>query len=742
MDSLVHGGSLSLLGPLLPAFREGPSHRYYTWLIDALKDLAVSISLSQSDYTTISLQSGYENQSTGVQKVCGYCLIIASDEGEDLAVKKTFFDSFCVPILSSCSPKLLADFLSGSWSNLKVGPLGTDVSVAKKMNEIIQKEMKIGDSIFATDTLLFLQSCCFKMFEISYDRLSLGTLKGCVADSFLALQVKTLPPSLPQSQSQSLSQSQFHSQIQIKSETASKSKGNELTSSLSKISYKLLRTVLPTTANNEVKQRLYSIAFNCLTIIVAKTQCEEKFYDMFLFKEKNGECVWSKLVDCTITYEFQSDTEKFETSYLGCLGGLLGGGRDNKGGKMRSGMSRERGRSRGVRTGLGTGSYISQYLSGSILESSSIMTQGPNPFGSQALGGKRNGFYSQTQSQSQSQRQNLGPGSTQSDYMDLGIFPTSTSTPTSSMSQSQSQYNSNNGNDGMNNSENDVVCGLDDQIIALELNDLNTQTCMGSIVRVIQRMNTLFGHIDTSNSGGSSSSSSSAASSKTGKWRNDIMPNWIMEIRDRLSTYTPGSRNVRLFMLRLLLNQPVTNIVIPWVLDLIPCVLECSLRDLCGGEVNTGYHYFLRDVVFTLCDSWARAISPPDSTQAPKGQGLDKDIIVQISKLISYLIKHSYCETADVVKENIKSIGALYRLFKGSKGSTGFTVSLGPVMVLLTVEAGPTGGANATAKSKGSEGVRKRLAGLLLLQVRTYSILLLHTLSLLLNQYFSIALLS
>ena len=670
--------------------------------------------MSQSDYTTISLQSGYEHQSTGVQKVCGYCFTIASDEGEDLAVKKTFFDSFCVPILSSCSPNLLADFLSGSWSNLKVGPLGTDVSVAKKMSEIIQKEIKVGDNSFTTDTLLFLQSCCFKIFEISYDRLSLGTLKGCVADSFLALQIRPPPPSLSQSQSQSYSQSQ----IQIKSEIASKSKGNELTSSLSKISYKLLRTVLPSTANNEIKQRLYSIAFNCLTIIVAKTQCEEKFYDMFLFKEKNGECVWSKLVDCTVTYEFKSDTEKFETSYLGCLGSLLGGGRDNKGGKMGSGMSRERGRGRGVRTGLGTGSYISQYLSGSILESSSIMTQGPTPFGSQALGGKRNGFFSQTQSQSQNQSQNLGPGSTQSDYADLGIFPTSTSSM--SQSQSLSQYNSNNGNDGMNtnNSENDVVCGLDDQIIALELNDLNTQTCMGSIVRVIQRMNTLFGHIDTSNS--NSSSSSSAVSSKTGKWRNDIMPNWIMEIRDRLSTYTPGSRNVRLFMLRLLLNQPVTNIVIPWVLDLIPCVLECSLRDLCGGEVSTGYHYFLRDVVFTLCDSWATAISHPDSIQSPKGPGLDKDIIVQISKFISYLIKHSYCEASEVVKENIKSIGALYRLFKGSKGSTGFTVSLGPVMVLLTVEAGPTGGANATAKSKGSEGVRKRLAGLLLLQVRTY----------------------
>jgi hypothetical protein len=222
------------------------------------------------------------------------------------------------------------------------------------------------------------------------------------------------------------------------------------------------------------------------------------------------------------------------------------------------------------------------------------------------------------------------------------------------------------------------------------------------------------------------------------------MPNWIMEIRDRLSSYTHGSRNVRLFMLRLLLNQPVTHIVKPWILDLIPCVLECCLRDLCVGDVGTGYHYFLRDVVFTLCDSWALSISPSSSSSTSSSssssfpssstdqQGLDRNIIVQISQLISYLIKHSYCDTAEVVKENIKSVGALYRLFKGSTGSTGytgFTVSLAPVMVLLTVEAGPTGGANATAKSKGSEGVRKRLAGLLILQVCEYVLLLLLSVS-------------
>jgi hypothetical protein len=37
------------------------------------------------------------------------------------------------------------------------------------------------------------------------------------------------------------------------------------------------------------------------------------------------------------------------------------------------------------------------------------------------------------------------------------------------------------------------VAGYDDVSIALELNDVNTQPCMGDLIRMIQRMNILFG---------------------------------------------------------------------------------------------------------------------------------------------------------------------------------------------------------------------------------------------------------
>ena len=67
-------------------------------------------------------------------------------------------------------------------------------------------------------------------------------------------------------------------------------------------------------------QRLYAWAFTCLSLVVAKTQSEEKFFDMFLFKQKQGESVWNRVVDCSSQYKFYSETDKFETVYLGGLG--------------------------------------------------------------------------------------------------------------------------------------------------------------------------------------------------------------------------------------------------------------------------------------------------------------------------------------------------------------------------------------------------------------------------------------
>jgi len=45
---------------------------------------------------------------------------------------------------------------------------------------------------------------------------------------------------------------------------------------------------------------LYSSAFNCLLIAVAKTQQEEQHFEAFIFKQKPEESVWTRAVDCSI----------------------------------------------------------------------------------------------------------------------------------------------------------------------------------------------------------------------------------------------------------------------------------------------------------------------------------------------------------------------------------------------------------------------------------------------------------
>lgn len=196
-----------------------------------------------------------------------------------------------------------------------------------------------------------------------------------------------------------------------------------------------------------------------------------------------------------------------------------------------------------------------------------------------------------SQSQSQSQR----------DYYDLGLSQLERGASAGSLARSNEYAE----DDLADQDDKDIVLGLDDQAIGLELNHLNTQYCMRSIMRIILRMNTLFGSHDEEDIGGSI----------TGDWRDDILPVWLTEIRDRLADYSEGCRNVRLFMLRLLLNEPVASIVIPWIPQLLPAVLECCLRDLCVEDlddrnIGKSYHYFLRDVVFALCGTWAGGMKP------------------------------------------------------------------------------------------------------------------------------------
>lgn len=474
--------------------------------------------------------------------------------------------------------------------------------------------------------------------------------------------------------------------------------------------------------------RVQTASFSCLMLVVAKTQSEEQFFDNFVFKEKSAapdQQFWCNVIDCLTSIDFESSST-FETVYIG--------------GHFKSNLS-SCNRGSDIVSSLPVRGLLSQYL----LRSSSQLLSRSN--------------IKKVFSESQARY-------TQSQTQDISMIPLSQLPSTeggrgrsfkenpvdtfSSLSQSivinsrESPLDSEKRNDYDLDGQNDgtPVMGLDDVKIALEQNHLNQQRCMGTLVRVIERMRTLF----------------------EGKWddsvKNGTVPFWISVCRDKLCDYseipsgqtalsglampksidvaTKERKNIRLFMLRLLMNQPVASIVAPFVPGtLLKPMIDCCLHDLCGvtcsdsGPILThsesSYHYMIRDFVFSIVDSWPSALCDfrediGGMFGVPSLSLLHGTVSKSASAFLSYLIRHMITEDnisdATVVTDNIRSLCALVKLWVGGVPgkSTEYLVrdglDLSPIVELISSDVAPTGGAHATASSRGSINVRKRLAGL------------------------------
>ena len=230
-----------------------------------------------------------------------------------------------------------------------------------------------------------------------------------------------------------------------------------------------------------------------------------------------------------------------------------------------------------------------------------------------------------------------------------------------------------------------LVKGFDDQVIAIEMNDINQQVIMKSMIRAIQRMNSLLPESE--------------------KDKKRPMPTWLAQLNQRLANVN-NKRNTRLFTLRLLLNQPVTTIVAPWSQELLPAILKCCLEDLCNSDsVGDGFHYLLKDVVFALTNTWKTA--KPTS-----------EIYSNAGRFTSYLLKVAYDDESEIFKENRLAVCHLLSLWLSHDTTIDFAeslnnlpaptfkINLDALVELLQAEKAPTGGAYAKASSKGSIAVR------------------------------------
>eukprot|EP01035_Chromulina_nebulosa_P020709 gene20709-26847_t len=630
-SAITKCGSVNLLRPLIPTLREGSAHRYYKLLQYSLRSMVQRVRKSSDPLEADSLHapSSSDSRCCEVKTICSFCIEQIMDLYQDLDVKKTLFNELCIPVLQRCDSTDLVSIFCSSFNSFRFVE-GSIKCVVIQLYEVIQKEPTFTSSDEEKRCLFVTQASAYRIIETLFERCSLAEIKQDITTAFVG----------------------------------AKSTGKEFTQSICKAAYKILKTTL-SCSNQESIQMLYSSAYRCLALTVAKTQTEEQFFETFLFKEKAGEAMWSKFIDCSVTYKFDCESGPFKTIVISGEN-FLSEAEGNKG----SAVSASRG-------GL---TYLSQYFSGTIVEGSNAMSQSVV---SKPLDDKlsRKTEYKNGSEFEPSQYEAV---SSQDIPMDVDLV--------------DSDYS-------ISNRHTATVEGLDDQVIYLEMNDVNRQPAMPILVRVIQRMSILFEE----------------------KWRDtlpaDVMPGWLNLLREKLDDPYVNS-HVHVFIVRLFLNQPVSAIVKPWIKMLLPSILTFLVKHLCdtpadiGSEKKIfahGYNYFLKDFFFVACECWQC--------------DLPSSCLGNAAVLLSYVLKHIYSDDPSMIKEHIMSVSRIIKLWVGlveeyqrDNVFAVFQLDLKPLLEYLSSASAPTGGAHAKASSRGTEMVKKRLLGLdvlkILLEVR------------------------
>jgi hypothetical protein len=197
-----------------------------------------------------------------------------------------------------------------------------------------------------------------------------------------------------------------------------------------------------------------------------------------------------------------------------------------------------------------------------------------------------------------------------------------------------------------------MVPGLDDTAICLETNHLNLQPAMAPLLRTIQRMSTLSGDASL-----------------------------IFGLVSKQLSSLESHPLVRLFFLRLLLNHPVCVILKPRAGELLFSVIDCCFRDLLRPD-QSSVTYFVKDVVFLLCDTWADVPIPAEALAKCR------ELVTAMIEIVSAPGKSS----GDADKCVVALVS--YWLRKCQEYAIVPQIDLSPIAALLRVEAAATGGAS------------------------------------------------
>jgi hypothetical protein len=441
--------------------------------------------------------------------------------------------------------------------------------------------------------------------------------------------------------------------------------------------------------------RLRAAAYACATLVVAKTQSKEDKYLNFIFK-----LPWIRFVDANAP-RLMDAVRFFGSRTYGACGSGRGGVESAAEVRSRRNLARRRGLS-STQAGGASQSLATQALMMNacpILARSSVCnTQADGSEGTAVarLGVGAAGCAAMTaEDKEDALTQAYMRGASQGD----GALAAAAAAAASAAQ-----------NEEDNNSANELVRGLDDVAITLEMDPVNraNDVVMSAVVRAVTRMSVQFG----------------------ADWaaQPDVLPPWLGELLTVLCSTgeNTGERSARIFVLRLLLNQPVADIVAPWAQALTSAVLACAVNDLfmpapapavvpveagagAGAEAEvhtTGLHFLLRDLVQRFADTWG-AVRPSATTHALMGTFLGK------------LFGVAFSDESEVNNANVLCLDRLIAKWVTGKVEAEHThivrnVDLAPLTRLVSVDATQSGG-----RHSGDKDYQKRVLGLRL----TYSLL-------------------
>jgi DNA-dependent protein kinase catalytic subunit len=349
--------------------------------------------------------------------------------------------------------------------------------------------------------------------------------------------------------------------------------GKELTEKVMRAAYAARSYIPPQDESRILGHTLlleyHSAAYNALAGAVKCTQTQEKFYTGFLFKEKNND-LWDNIVDLNVKYEFPVETN-FKM-YQKAVEQL----RIDTEKTSNSEASNRSNNSGGRRM---------RYLSSLYLSDSSLSSDIPY-IGSFFVPGSR---YATSGPSSNSNNNSEDTGDNKEQQ------------------QQQQQQNTTNS----------------DSEDALELDQVNSNQCMTTVLRTIEYLTSTFKAPDQ-----------------------NVMPSWMQEIHKKLDD-DDTHPNARIFLAKIIVNRP--SIFEPYASTLFAPLVKLATSKDNGGS---GIHYFLRDIIVLLL-RW-KDMMPPDTFE---GRQI-------ASSLVAHLMKHCAHQKRSVLRSNLEMLKLLVEKWK------------------------------------------------------------------------------